>query len=60
MGISRLWIDRAAIVFGLIAVSIGVLTPIVGKADAGATLMVSNGQVVVAAVDPAGPAAAFV
>ena len=59
MGISRLWIDRAAIVLGLVAVSIGVLTPIVGKADAGATLLVSNGQVVVASVDPAGPAAAY-
>jgi signal transduction histidine kinase len=59
MGISRLWIERAAIALGLIAVSIGVLTPIVAKSDTGVSLMVANGQVLVASVDPAGPGAAY-
>ena len=59
MGISRLWIERAAIVLGLVAVSIGVLTPILAKSDTGMSLIVSNGQVIVASVDPAGPAAAY-
>lgn len=59
MGIPRAWIERAAIVLGLVAVSIGVLTPIVAKSDAGVSLMALDGQVLVASVDPAGPAAAY-
>ena len=59
MAISRARIERAAIVVGLVAVVIGLLTPVIASNGPGLQLIVSDGRVLVWTVDPAGPAARY-
>jgi signal transduction histidine kinase len=59
MAISRVWIDRAAIAIGLVALVIGVLTPVLAKVDPGVRLVASGGRVLVEWVDPYSPAARY-
>ena len=59
MATSRVWIDRAAIVIGLLALTIGVLTPVLVKVNPGVHLMVSDGRVLIEWVDPYSPAATY-
>jgi signal transduction histidine kinase len=56
MAISRVWIDRSALVIGLVALVIGVLAPVVVTVDTGVHLAVSDGRIVVWYVDSHSPA----
>jgi signal transduction histidine kinase len=57
--IDRVWIDRAAIAIGLVALVIGVLTPVVATTETGVHLGVEAERVVVTSVDPYSPAAQY-
>lgn len=57
MAISRVWIDRAAVAMAILALAIGILTPVIGRVDLGARLAIIDGRVVVARVNAYGPAA---
>ncbi len=59
MAISAVRIERAAIAMGLVAVVIGVLTPVLARVDPGVRLMTSEGRVVVWYVDQYSPAAQY-
>ncbi len=59
MGISRASIERSAIALGVLALLIGVLTPVVAKTETGVHLDVSEGRIVVSYVDAFSPAAQY-
>ncbi len=59
MVINRVTIERAAIGIGLLAVFVGILTPVLARNDTGVGLIVSEGRVLVWTVDPFSPAARY-
>ena len=59
MAIAQVRIERAAIAVALVAVGVGVLTPVLARNEPGARLIVSDGRVVVWTVDPFSPAARY-
>ena len=59
MVINRVRIEQAAIGIGLLAVVVGILTPVVARNDTGVRLIVSEGRVLVWTVDPSSPAARY-
>lgn len=56
---SRLVIERAAIGLAVVALVIGVLTPVLGRADPGLRLVVSDGRIVVTHVNAYSPAVLY-
>lgn len=56
---SRLVIERTAIGLAIVALVIGVLTPVLGRADPGLRLFVSEGRILVTHVNAYSPAALY-
>lgn len=56
---SRLVIERTAVGLAIVALAIGVLTPVLGRADPGLRLFVSDGRIVVTHVNAYSPAALY-
>ena len=59
MVINRVRIEQAAIGIGLLAVVVGILTPVLARNDTGVRLIVSEGRVLVWTVDPSSTAARY-
>lgn len=58
MGINRIWVERATIALALVAIAVGVLTPVLARTDSGVRLVVdeTQGRIIVAWVEPYSPA----